>query len=116
MVNIWDKVVPLSETIISKFSKYEQVEIKSDYHIDVKNFSWKNYLWTSDKFRRAHIEIVDAREEKKIWVMHMCVFPNYDDPSPIFGFDIVCGKNKITGAFHDFSPVGQSDMFMWYVS
>lgn len=116
MVNIWDKVVPLSETIISKFSKYEQVEIKSDYHIDVKNFSWKNYLWTSDKFRRAHIEIVDAREEKKIWVMHMCVFPNYDDPSPIFGFDIVCGKNKITGAFHDFSPVGQSDMFMWYVN
>lgn len=48
--------------------------------------------------------------------MHMCIFPHVNDPSPIFGFDIVCGKNKITGAFHDFSPVGQSDMFMWYVN
>lgn len=116
MVNIWDKVIPLSERMISKFNDCETVQIKDEYHIDVKNFSWKNYLWTDSKFRRAHIEIVDAREEKKIWVMHMCIFPHVNDPSPIFGFDIVCGKNKITGAFHDFSPVGQSDMFMWYVN
>lgn len=116
MINIWDKVVPLSETIIRKFDKYEKLELKNEYHIDVDNFSWKNYLWTSDKFRRAHIEIVDAREEKKIWVMHMCIFPNYNDSSPIFGFDIVCGKNKITGAFHDFSPVGNSDIFNWYAN
>jgi hypothetical protein len=39
-----------------------------------------------------------------------------NDPSPIFGFDAVCGKNKITGAFHDFSPAGDttSIMYPWF--
>ena len=49
-----------------------------------------------------------------MWVMHMCIFPHYNDPSPIFGFDIVCGKNKITGAFHDFSKVQDCYLYDTY--
>jgi hypothetical protein len=44
----------------------------------------------------------------------MCIFPHYNSPDPIFGFDVVCGKNKITGAFHDFSHVGNSHVYDWY--
>ncbi len=69
------------------------------------DFDWKNYVFESDKIRRAHVEIVDARATRKIWVMHFCIFPHYNDPAPIFGFDIVAGQNKITGLFHDFSKV-----------
>lgn len=60
------------------------------------------------------MEILDAREKKKIWVMHMTVFPFFDDASPIFGFDVVAGQNKITGAFHDFSKVGECPLYYWY--
>jgi phycocyanobilin:ferredoxin oxidoreductase len=51
-----------------------------------------------------------------MWVMHMCIFPHYNDPSPIFGFDIVCGKNKITGAFHDFSKVDDCYLYKTYLN
>ena len=35
---------------------------------------------------------------------HICVFPNLYNDAPIYGFDIIAGKNKVTGAFHDYSP------------
>jgi hypothetical protein len=44
------------------------------------------------------------------------VFAHFNDPSPIWGFDAVCGPNKITGAFHDFSAAGDEDhpMIKWF--
>jgi hypothetical protein len=36
-------------------------------------------------------------------MMHVCVFPTLDNGGPIYGFDVIAGKNKMTGAFHDFS-------------
>jgi phycocyanobilin:ferredoxin oxidoreductase len=37
-------------------------------------------------------------------MMHVCVFPELTNGGPIYGFDVIAGKNKMTGAFHDFSP------------
>lgn len=70
-------------------------------------FSWPNYVYTGLNFRRAHLDIVDARDTKKLYMLHLTVFPHTDDPAPIFGFDIIAGPNKVTGAFHDFSPISQ---------
>jgi hypothetical protein len=35
--------------------------------------------------------------------MHVCIFPILTNDGPIYGFDVIAGKNKMTGAFHDFS-------------
>lgn len=35
--------------------------------------------------------------------MHCCVFPHIHNSAPIFGFDVIAGKNKITGCFIDYS-------------
>jgi len=114
MIEMFPQAQALATTLIDKFKLYSIEEINPKYsHTDV-NFSWKNYVWTSKNFRRAHIEIVDASATKKMWVMHMCIFPHYPCPDPIFGFDIVCGQNKITGAFHDFSKVEDSFLYEWY--
>ena len=91
----------------------EEIKVAPEYHIE-SNFRWENYLFKSDRFRRAHIEILDARDVKKIWVMHATVFPFIDDPNPVFGFDVVAGQNKITGAFHDFSKMGDAPLYYWY--
>jgi phycocyanobilin:ferredoxin oxidoreductase len=42
-------------------------------------------------------------------MMHVCIFPTLDNPAPIYGFDVIAGKNKMTGAFHDFSPSADPD-------
>jgi len=114
MIEVWPQVNKLADNIINKFSGYEVEQIDPKYELHTDDFVWKNYLWTCSQFRRAHIEIVDATKNHKMWVMHMCIFPHYDSPDPIFGFDVVCGKNKITGAFHDFSRVGNSHVYDWY--
>lgn len=64
---------------------------------------WKNIVWKNDSFRRAHLDVVDARDTKGLWMMHFCVFPHLHNDSPIYGYDVIAGKNKITGYFHDFS-------------
>jgi len=46
-------------------------------------------------------------------MLHVTVFPQFNDPSPIYGFDIVAGPNKVSGAFHDFSISGDAESPMW---
>ena len=70
---------------------------------------WVNRVWNSDRYRRAHIDVVDARETKGLWMMHCCVFPHTHNPAPIFGFDVIAGARKITGCFIDYSPAGDAD-------
>lgn len=78
-------------------------------------FSWPNFVYTSPIFRRAHLDIVDVRDTKKLYMLHLTVFPHRDDPAPIFGFDIIAGANKVTGAFHDFSPVNSTHPLLnWF--
>lgn len=78
-------------------------------------YPWFNRVWTSDDFRRAHLDIVDARETKKLYMMHLTVFPHINDGAPIFGFDLIAGPNKVTGAFHDFSPINREHpMLKWF--
>jgi hypothetical protein len=49
-------------------------------------------------------------------MMHLCVFPHVYDSAPIFGFDVIAGPNKITGAFLDFSNIGDHKLSMWFKS
>lgn len=70
--------------------------------LPTEDFGWENYRYTSDRFRLAHIEIFN---QNNFLVVHCCVFPHITDPSPIFGFDVITGENKITGVFLDLSPV-----------
>jgi len=79
---------------------------------------WVNRVWTSEAYRRAHVDVVDAREKKGLWMMHCCVFPHTHNPAPIFGFDVIAGKNKITGCFYDYSPTGDANhpMCEWFAN
>jgi hypothetical protein len=110
MTAVWDKIEQLAETLKLKFS-----ETGTEYAENNTN-GWQNYLYSSSAYRRAHVEIVDFRTSHKIYILHCTVFPHYNDPSPIYGFDAVCGPNKITGAFHDFSISGDptSPMYLWF--
>ena len=78
-------------------------------HFNQPENGWINRVWANDSVRRAHIDVVDARESRGLWMMHVCCFPNLNNDAPIYGFDVISGKNKMTGAFHDFSPSSNPD-------
>ena len=100
-MQIWNEIEDLAKTIKNNF---EQTGTKIVYPIS--RFNWQNDLYSSSSYRRAHLEVVDKRQDYKIYILHCTIFPYYNDPSPIWGFDVICGANKITGAFLDFSSSG----------
>lgn len=73
-------------------------------------------VFTSPRYRRAHLSVVDARETHNLWLLHTTVFPHVEDNSPIYGFDLIAGPKKVSGAFHDFSSAGNKNHFMadWF--
>ena len=89
-------------------AKRSQEEGMSQF--DQSDNGWINRVWQTEDCRRCHIDVVDARESKGLWMMHVCIFPNLTNNGPIYGFDVIAGKNKMTGAFHDFSksPGGEA--------
>ena len=107
---IWEKLIDCKNEIISVFDqKAEEFEEPGLAHFNTADGGWINRVWRNDSIRRAHIDVVDARATKGLWMMHVCIFPTLDNPAPIYGFDVIAGKNKMTGAFHDFSPSSDPD-------
>ena len=107
---IWEKLIECKDEIINIFDdKATEYNEPGLDHFNTDDGGWINRVWRNDNIRRAHIDVVDARNSKGLWMMHVCIFPDLKNPSPIYGFDVIAGKNKMTGAFHDFSPSADPD-------
>lgn len=104
MSTVWTQMRQCAETMqaMMEHAGYRAEDPSLD------QYDWENHIYHSNLFRRGHVEVVDKTATHGIYILHATVFPHPDDPSPIWGFDAVCGKNKITGAFHDFSLVSKS--------
>ena len=116
-VTVWDTLVGIQNLFTEQFEKTG----RESFDPEMERFNqpgWVNRVWTSNLYRRAHIDVVDARDTKGLWMMHCCVFPHIHNPAPIFGFDVIAGKNKITGCFYDYSPAGDAEhpMLEWFAS
>jgi phycocyanobilin:ferredoxin oxidoreductase len=112
MSEIWEGLKKLENYFIDKFAStgLEYKEIEFDYD------GWTSRTWAGKKYRRAHIAVADLRDTKGIYMMHCCIFPHTMNNGPIFGYDVVAGKNKITGFFHDFSSTGNMNhqLIQWF--
>lgn len=69
--------------------------------LTTEDFGWNNFRYKSDLFRMAHVE---RYADEKIDVLHVTTFPHHWSPEPIFGFDVICTENKVTGCYMDLSP------------
>lgn len=108
MSAIWDRLIDCKDEIINIFEDCA-TEFDEPGLAHFNNDTWVNRVWRNDHIRRAHIDVVDARDTKGLWMMHVCVFPVLNNDGPIYGFDVIAGKNKMTGAFHDFSASATLD-------
>ena len=95
---IWDQLVECQKRIIQLFDDHG-VEVNEPGMEHFNNDLWINRVWENKDVRRAHIDVVDARETKGLWMMHVCLFPVLTNDGPIYGFDVIAGKSKMTGAW-----------------
>lgn len=110
MSTIWDHLIDCQQKIIEIFDQYAtEISEEGLDEFNQPDNGWVNRVWANKHVRRAHIDVVDARNTKGLWMMHVCVFPVLNNDGPIYGFDVIAGKNKMTGAFHDFSPSATID-------
>ena len=101
MSNAWDCIFELSSHFEITFSaRFTSLPVDDRFNTRLM----KSLEWTSTRVRKAHLSVIDDREHAGIALFHCCIFPDFGVDAPIFGCDIVAGKNKITGAFLDFSP------------
>jgi hypothetical protein len=112
MTAIWNKMAACAETLKTKMLTTGY----ADADPMLTKYDWANHVYRSNDYLRGHVEVVDKTETHGIFILHATVFPNLDNSSPIWGFDAVCGKSKITGAFHDFSLPSRLDhpMYTWW--
>lgn len=114
---VWDTLIDIQHLLEDSFDK-TGIEVFEPGMARFNQPGWVNRVWTSDRYRRAHVDVVDARETKGLWMMHCCIFPHIHNSAPIYGFDVIAGARKITGCFHDFSPTSDQDhpMIEWFGS
>jgi phycocyanobilin:ferredoxin oxidoreductase len=115
MSKVWDTLINIQHLLEDSFNE-TGTEVFEPGMDRFNQPGWINRVWTSDSYRRAHVDVVDARESKGLWMMHCCIFPHLHNPAPIYGFDVIAGKNKITGCFHDYSKAGDPNhpMMQWF--
>ena len=113
---IWERLIKLEKEIIEVLDK-NLTEYKEPGMDRFNKPGWTNRTWSNMSIRRAHVDVVDARETKGLWMAHICLFPMKKNGGPIYGFDIIAGKSKITGAFHDFSPLLKKEhpLTRWFI-
>ena len=115
---IWDRLIKWKDETVELLNK-ELTEYKEPGMERFNNdeLGWVNRTWSNKYIRRAHVDVVDVREKKGLWMAHVCLFPGLTNGGPIYGFDIIAGKNKVTGAFHDFSPLLQKEhpLTRWFI-
>ena len=103
MSSVWEQLINLQDQLINKLNSIAE-EINEPGMEQFNKPGWVNRVWKNNIIRRAHLDVVDARDSKGLWMMHFCIFPQCTDTAPIYGLDVIAGKNKVTGFFHDFSP------------
>ena len=101
---IWERLIKLEKDIIAILDRRCK-EYNEDGIDRINNENWTNRTWSNMSVRRAHVDVVDARETKGLWMAHICLFPNLTNGGPIYGFDVIAGKKKVTGCFNHFSPL-----------
>lgn len=117
MSQVWNTLLEVQKLLEDSFTR-TGTEIQEPGMERFNQPGWVNRVWTSESYRRAHVDVVDARETRKLWMMHCCIFPHTHNSAPIFGFDVIAGPNKITGCFVDFSPTVAPNhhMCQWFAN
>ena len=71
-VNLWNRTAQLAEKIEYALSLTDNRAFSNNE----KQYNWHNKFYHCDRYRRAHVEIVDNRESHKLYILHCTIFPS----------------------------------------
>ncbi len=103
IVSYWEEELYLAPYKLPKDLNYIESALEKDKLII------QNLCYQSNQFRKIHLELV--RLEQKLDILHCVMFPRFEYSLPIFGCDLVIGKNKISAAVVDLSPTNSKTKF-----
>ena len=67
---IWDTLIKCQDEILGIFDEYaDEIEEKGLNKFNQPENGWINRVWANNNVRRAHIDVVDVRESKGLWMM-----------------------------------------------
>ena len=116
---IWERLIRCKDDMVTMLNVHcTEYNEEGMERFNNPEYGWVNRTWKNKNIRRAHVDVVDVRDSKGLWMMHVCLFPELTNGGPIYGFDVIAGKNKVTGAFHDFSPLLQKEhqLTQWFIN
>ena len=105
---MWNNFISLKDELIRNFIYYCD-RPNTDHREEYGHYNW---FFSSRVLDMGHVSVVDKRDSHGMWMMHVNAYSKSQTPMPIYGFDVVCSKKKVTGCFHDLSPTGFNDMKM----
>ena len=65
---------------------------------------WRSEVRTGPLVLRSDLELVDRMADRGVATLHVCAHPHHGDPSPVYGFDVVAGRDSAAALFLDLSP------------
>jgi hypothetical protein len=72
---IWKKLIQCKDNIVDILNQHcEEYHEPGMERFNNSKYGWTNRTWKNNSLRRAHVEVVDARDTKKLWIIHVCMF------------------------------------------
>ena len=96
ILNYWQKYLELSTYSLPEGLGYVEGKLEGE------KLRIENRCYQTPKFRKMHLEL--AKVGKNLDILHCVMFPRPEYPLPMFGCDIVAGRNGISAAIADLSP------------
>ena len=74
---IWDRLISCQNEILDIFeANGKEIHEPGMDHFNQPDSGWINRVWQNEDVRRAHIDVVDARKSKGLWMMQFLKVPN----------------------------------------
>ena len=96
IINYWHKYLDLSNYSLPEGLGYVEGKLEGE------RLRIENRCYQTPQFRKMHLEL--AKVGSNLDILHCVMFPHPNYPLPVFGCDIVAGKNGVSAAIADLSP------------
>lgn len=108
-MNAWEPYIELSRRLDTVFRFDPSRPVATTNTKVISDIRHTTTTYTSETLAKGTcISILDARESKSLWMMHVAAFSA--TAAPVYGFDVITSSKKVTGCFHDLSPTVESPL------
>ena len=71
-MNMWNQLLKFKDFIIEHMNDIGENYIEPEME-EFNQKDWINLTWKTKDFRRCHLDVVDVRKSKKLWMMHFWI-------------------------------------------